>query len=57
MEQKSLPQQYLSAIFEFSKDGTDYQPYYLIYNLTNSIHLFQLQAGETREIRKRRLKL
>jgi hypothetical protein len=32
MEQKSLPQQYLSAIFEFSKDGTDYQPYYLIYN-------------------------
>jgi hypothetical protein len=32
MEQKSLPQQYLSAVFEFSKDGTDYQPYYLIYN-------------------------
>jgi hypothetical protein len=32
MEQKSLPQQYLSAVFEFSRDGTDYQPYYLIYN-------------------------
>ena len=32
MEQRSLPQQYLSAVFEFSKDGTDYQPYYLIYN-------------------------
>jgi hypothetical protein len=32
MEQKSFPPQYLSAVFEFSKRGTDYQPYYLIYN-------------------------
>jgi hypothetical protein len=32
MEQNSFPQQYVSAVFEFSKDGTDYQPYYLIYN-------------------------
>jgi hypothetical protein len=27
-----VPPQYLSAVFEFSKHGTDYQPYYLIYN-------------------------
>jgi hypothetical protein len=32
MEQNSFPQEYVSAVFEFSKDGTDYQPYYLIYN-------------------------
>jgi hypothetical protein len=32
MEQKSFLQQYVSAVFEFSKDGTEYQPYYLIYN-------------------------
>ena len=32
MEQNSFPQQYVSAVFEFSKDGTEYQPYYLIYN-------------------------
>lgn len=32
MEQNSFPQQCVSAVFEFSKDGTDYQPYYLIYN-------------------------
>ena len=32
LEQNSFPQQYVSAVFEFSKDGTEYQPYYLIYN-------------------------
>ena len=32
MEQNSCLQQYVSAVFEFSKDGTEYQPYYLIYN-------------------------
>jgi hypothetical protein len=32
MEQNSFPQQYVSAVFEFSKDGTESQPYYLIYN-------------------------
>jgi hypothetical protein len=32
MEQNSFPQQYVSAVFEFSKDGSEYQPYYLIYN-------------------------
>jgi hypothetical protein len=32
MEQNSFPQHYVSAVFEFSKDGTEYQPYYLIYN-------------------------
>jgi hypothetical protein len=32
MEQNSSSQQCVSAVFEFSKDGTDYQPYYLIYN-------------------------
>jgi hypothetical protein len=32
IEQNSFPQEYVSAVFEFSKDGTDYQPYYLIYN-------------------------
>jgi len=32
LEQNSFPQQYVSAVFEFSKDGTENQPYYLIYN-------------------------
>jgi hypothetical protein len=32
IEQKGFPQQLMSAVFEFSKDGTEYQPYYLIYN-------------------------
>jgi hypothetical protein len=32
MEQNSFPQQYVSAVFEFSKDGSEHQPYYLIYN-------------------------
>ena len=32
MEKNSFPQQYVSAVFEFSKDGTEYQPCYLIYN-------------------------
>lgn len=32
IEQNSFPQQYVSAVFEFNKDGIEYQPYYLIYN-------------------------
>ncbi|MDN5847716.1 MAG: hypothetical protein L0H53_15740 [Candidatus Nitrosocosmicus sp.] len=32
MEQKGIPQRSIYAVFEFSKDGTEYQPYYLIYN-------------------------
>lgn len=31
MEQRGIPQQSVYAVFEFSKDGTEYQPYYLIY--------------------------
>ena len=32
IEQKGFSQQLLSAVFEFSKDGSEHQPYYLIYN-------------------------
>ena len=32
IEQKGYSQQLLSAVFEFSRDGSEYRPFYLIYN-------------------------
>ena len=32
IEQKGFSQHLLSAVFEFGKDGSQHQPYYLVYN-------------------------